>query len=140
MAYQRILCPVDLSEFSREAIKVASSMAKAGDGKVIFLFVAMPELPHSAGAAISEVDHVIEEQRHEFDQVKPTIDGVECEHVLIRGEPIHVIVDYVKENDIDLVVMPTHGRSGLLRLLMGSVAEHVVRKAPCPVLVIKTPE
>lgn len=47
------------------------------------------------------------------------------------------IIDYARENEIDLIVIGTHGRSGLMHILMGSVAERIVRKAPCPVLTVK---
>ncbi len=140
MTYRRILCPIDLSPFSQQAINVASSMAKSEGATLCFLFVAMPPLPASAGMAIAEVNSSIAEQKKLFEEIRPSREGVTFEHHLERGEPIHVIVDFIKDHAIDLVIMPTHGRSGLLRLVMGSVAEHVVRKATCPVLIVKSPE
>lgn len=63
---------------------------------------------------------------------------VPVEHLLEEGNPSAEILRVAQERRCDLIVMGTHGRTGLHRLLMGSVAEHVVRKAPCPVLVVKT--
>ncbi len=61
-------------------------------------------------------------------------------HVLLEGDPASEIVRYAEEQVVDLIVMGTHGRSGLERLLMGSVAEKVMREAPCSVLVVKLPK
>ena len=57
-----------------------------------------------------------------------------------RGAPFLEIIRYAKENDVDLIVLGTHGRSGLAHVLLGSVAERVVRKSPCPVLTVRHPE
>jgi nucleotide-binding universal stress UspA family protein len=64
---------------------------------------------------------------------------VKPEHRAVEGDAVHEILTFAKENPCDLIVMGTHGRTGLGRFLMGSVAEGVVRKAPCPVLTVKTP-
>ena len=68
----------------------------------------------------------------------PTVEGVEALHEVQSGPPADRIVGYANEHDIDLIVMGTHGRTGLGRLLMGSVAEAVVRQAECPVLALKS--
>ncbi|MEQ1903377.1 MAG: universal stress protein [Pirellulaceae bacterium] len=140
MSFKRILCPVDLSPSSDQAIRVASSIAKGDAAKLLFLHVAMPELPLSASSAIPEVNHALAIEKEKFLQIRPCDGGVDCEHLFVRGEPVEVILDTVKKQDVDLIVMPTHGRTGLARLLMGSVAEKVVRLASCPVLVVKTPD
>jgi nucleotide-binding universal stress UspA family protein len=71
--------------------------------------------------------------------VVPTDPAVEHEHRLLYGDPASEIVRLAGEEQVDLIVMGTHGRTGLMRLLMGSVAEAVVRRAPCPVLTIREP-
>ena len=71
--------------------------------------------------------------------IKPTLDNVEYEHQLLLGHPADAIVDFATEHHIDLVVMGTHGRTGVARLVMGSIAEAVVRRAECPVLTVKHP-
>ncbi|MBX3419489.1 MAG: universal stress protein [Pirellulaceae bacterium] len=140
MSFQRILCPVDLSGFSEQAIRVASSIARADGGTLHFLYVAMPELPLSAAGAVPDVNAHLKMEEAKLQLIRPVNGEVPFVNHFIRGEPVQVIVDFVKEHGIDLVVMPTHGRTGLLRLLMGSVTEKVVRLAPCPVLVVKSPE
>jgi nucleotide-binding universal stress UspA family protein len=91
------------------------------------------------GAYLPPADLAGEKQR--LDQVLPTLPEVPCRHALIMGHPADAIVQYAQNKDhgIDLIAMGTHGRTGLSRLLMGSVAEAVVRRAPCPVLTIKQP-
>jgi len=64
---------------------------------------------------------------------------VRFEHKLLVGDPASAIVEAAEEENVDLIVLGTHGRTGLTRLLMGSVAENVVRKAKCPVLTVKHP-
>ena len=70
-------------------------------------------------------------------EVIPTDTRVSFEHRLIAGVPGPAIVELAQQENVDLIVMATHGRTGLTRTLMGSVAEEVVRKAKCPVLTIK---
>jgi len=67
----------------------------------------------------------------------PTDPAVPYEHHLLIGNPATAIVHLAETENVDLIVLPTHGRTGLMRLLMGSVAEEVVRKARCPVLTVK---
>jgi nucleotide-binding universal stress UspA family protein len=67
------------------------------------------------------------------------MDGVVCKHRFFRGSPVVEILKFAQQAEIDLIVMGSHGRTGIFRLLMGSVAEAVMRKAPCPVLVVKQP-
>ena len=72
-------------------------------------------------------------------EVKPKDENIKYSQHLLVGEPADAIAHFVDEHDIDLIVMGTHGRTGVMRLLMGSVAEEVVRKAKCGVLTVKQP-
>jgi nucleotide-binding universal stress UspA family protein len=67
------------------------------------------------------------------------VPGVEAERRLEEGDPVEAILRVAEEIGADLIVMGTHGRTGLSRLFMGSVAEQVLRRAPCPVLTLKSP-
>jgi len=69
----------------------------------------------------------------------PSDPSVSFEHKLLAGDPAAAIVEAADQENVDLIVLGTHGRTGLTRLLMGSVAENVVRKAKCPVLTVKHP-
>jgi nucleotide-binding universal stress UspA family protein len=81
-----------------------------------------------------------QELRKTLAQIVPTDPNVPYEHKLLVGDPATSIVDLAESEGVDLIVLGSHGRTGLTRLLMGSVAEAVVRKAKCPVLTVKQPE
>ena len=70
-------------------------------------------------------------------RVKPADSAVSCSHQMVFGDPATEIVRVAKAERADMIVMSTHGRTGLSRVLMGSVAEKVVRRAPCPVVIFK---
>jgi nucleotide-binding universal stress UspA family protein len=101
------------------------------------LFTAIPELPTESGYAAIEMAAAEKSAKDELKQIRPTHDGVNFRHEIRRGDPATEIVKYADENAVDMIVLTTHGRTGLSRLLMGSVAEHVVRKAHCPVLTLR---
>jgi universal stress protein A len=88
-------------------------------------------------AAEKCTDPASDDLRRMLQAVVPTDPNVPCEHRLITGDPSTAIAKLAEEEHADLIVMGTHGRTGLTRLLMGSVAEAVVRRAPCPVLTYK---
>lgn len=140
MKSQRVLCPVDLSENSRQAVDFAAQLVdRTAGGELVLLYVALPELPESSGFAIGPVNAEIEKDRRRLEEILPAdCGGLEVRHVVRRGEPSDVICRYAADGDCDLIVMTTHGRTGLSRLLMGSVAEHVMRHAPCPVLNVRS--
>lgn len=140
MKSTRVLCPVDLSANSKQAVDFAAEMVDVmAGGELILLYVAIPDLPASSGFAISSVELAIDEERKQLAAITPTRPDVACRHEVRRGQPADVICDFAEDEGVDLIVMTTHGRSGLSRLLMGSVAEHVLRHAPCPVLTVRTP-
>ena len=74
-----------------------------------------------------------------LEKIKPSDPKVQFVHTMVTGDPATEIVRVAKDEGVDLIVMSTHGRSGLTRVLMGSVAELVVRRASCPVLTFKQP-
>ena len=84
-----------------------------------------------------EPDHAA--LRRMLENVKPTDAAVACKRLLVTGNPAAAIVEVAATEGVDLIVMGTHGRTGLARLVMGSIAEAVLRGAPCPVLVCKSP-
>lgn len=139
MSAKQILCPIDLSENSLAAVEMATSIAMARESTILFLFVAFPELPASAGLAIAEVDQAIQKENEKFHKITPTNSSVAYEHELVRGNPAEEIVRIADEREVEFIVMSTHGRSGLSRMLMGSVAEEVIRNANCPVLTLRNP-
>ena len=135
MKVEKILCPIDFSDFNQAANEHASNLAKAYGAKVVYLFVSNPDIPFASFEHVNtELDE--KEAREHLEKIRPTTD-VEFEHEVLFGPPAAGIVDYANDNHIDLIVIGTHGRTGLSRLLMGSIAESVVRNAECPVLALK---
>lgn len=140
MAAKRILCPVDFSSHSSAAIQYASYLASAMDARIYFLHVeeAIPAFDEGFSgytASISDLDA----DEGELLKIAPTEPGIDYEHYSLVGHAAETILEFAKTHDIDMIVMGTHGRTGVVRLVLGSVAEMVVRRADCPVLTIKQP-
>ncbi len=136
MNINRILCPIDFSEFNQITNEYASVLAKASGAQIIYIHVSLPDVAYGTYAYV-DVEQQEARDRQRLEELKPTIDGIECSHVIEFGSPTERIVEYAHKNDINLIVMGTHGRTGLRRAIMGSVAESVVRRADCPVLALK---
>lgn len=133
-----VVVPVDFSDDSFAALDTAVEMV-AGNGDVRVIHV-LPELePTEPGVIWHTVDDVGREEHAakalEAELLKRGHEGLAI-HVCI-GNPGHAIVEYAEELDAGLIVVPSHGKSRLKRLLLGSVADRVVRLAHCPVLVLK---
>ena len=140
MNAKNILCPYDYSENSRVALSYASALARESSATVHLLHVTQPVTPTDTGFggyAPAPID--LEALQQELEKIKPLGEELECEREVQIGAAAASIVEYAKEHEIDIIVMGTHGRTGLTRLLMGSVAESVVRGAGCPVITVKQP-
>lgn len=139
-----ILCPTDFSENSRVALRVAEDLARQNQAGLLVLHVAATLGPENLGYVEAETrlqpEAHIAGLRRQLEGVGPSRPGVEVRHLLREGDPARVIGQVVREQHCDLVVVGTHGRTGLDHLLMGSIAESVIRHCPCPVLVVKYPQ
>jgi nucleotide-binding universal stress UspA family protein/CBS domain-containing protein len=133
--FHRILCPVDLSENSFGAIELATLLARQQDAKIAFYYVTPIWEPSTASGLQEYAKQVIEEEKTQLYKVRPTDSIVSFEHHFVHGNPGPEIVKASKK--ADMVVMNTHGRSGIARLIMGSVANYVLRNAKCPVYLVK---
>ncbi len=134
----RILVATDFSEPSRAALRLATSLARDARASLLICHVAPPEFVYGA----DEMDTVAVPFENPgvqqmLNETRPDDAQVTCEHHLLVGNPSDEIVRFADEQGVDLIVLGTHGRTGAVRLLMGSIAEAVVRKAACPVLTIK---
>ena len=143
MNLKRILLPTDFSETAAHALDYAREMAERFGAEVHLLYVVPDPTPQdwAVGAAAPIVSDLLEKwqadaERH-LDQV--SLGGVATVRALRVGHAFMEIVRYATDNAIDLIVMGTHGRGPVRHLLLGSVAEKVVRKAPCPVLTVRQP-
>lgn len=140
---QKILVPTDFSEPSQAVLSFATSLAKENDATLVIAHAVDLRQPGTSAPIAPAVPvapllvHDREGDRKQLEQVRPTDNQVRYEHRLVDGTPADAILQLIEEERIDLVIMGTHGRTGLTRLLMGSVAEAVVRRAVCPVLTLK---
>lgn len=141
--YSRIVVAYDDSELSKKALKMAMNLAKQDE--VIQLYVVMvmqPEKPilYAYGYAVPSNNEAQQEQynkiRVEVEQELAKIPN-KTRTFLLDGDPGHMIIDFVNQNDGDLVVMGSRGLSGLKEIFLGSVSHYVVQKASCPVFIVK---
>jgi nucleotide-binding universal stress UspA family protein len=140
LAIKTILHPTDFSERSDQAFRLACSLARDHGARVIVLHVAPPPMATTVGGVMTpEPGRHDEEYWDRLRRVRPDDLGVPVEYLLAEGSPAEGVLRAARQTQCDLIVMGTHGRTGLGRALMGSVAEVVVRKAPCLVLTVKAP-
>ena len=137
-----ILVPIDFSEPSEKALNYAAAMAQKFGAKIVLLNVTEPfPTPDFAYYPLAmEKDKVAQKARRELErvQLKHELDPTLIEKLLVRhGVPYREITDAAKTLKVDLIVIATHGYSGLAHVFMGSTAERVVRHAHCPVLVVR---
>jgi nucleotide-binding universal stress UspA family protein len=145
LALKRILIPTDFSEHSGIALNYACEFARRFDAELHVLHVVQDVyslLPEPGLAFPPPGDYMADlraSAEKSLGDVLKAADaaGVRVVREVREGVPFLEIVRYAKEREIDLIVIGTHGRSGLAHVLMGSVAERVVRKAPCPVLAVR---
>jgi nucleotide-binding universal stress UspA family protein len=134
-----ILVPTDFSCSSANAFAIAASLAREAGARVILLHVlSEPTFPEGAGLIPFDSSMYRDEMRDKLEHEAAHCSGLLLEQRLVRGKPIPEILRVAHESQCDLIVMGTHGATGLRRLLMGSVAEGVARKAPCPVISMQT--
>jgi universal stress protein A len=144
---QRILCPVDLSECSHAALAHALKLAKASNARVDVLHAyyvpstIQPSLLVWMATGPRPIRDIAEEQaRTELDEFLARHGSDIAQRIdlhVVHQDPTSAILDFVREQESTLIVMGTHGRTGASRLFLGSVAERVVRCAPCPVLTVR---
>jgi nucleotide-binding universal stress UspA family protein len=141
--FSKIVYPVDFSDYAKEILEYAVAMAKKFDAELHLIHV-IPNLnyftpyesfltPENLVAIERNIEKDVAE---DFDKLTKDLD-IPVKTVVKTGVTFLEIIDYVKEAGIELVVMGTHGRTGIEHMLIGGVAEKVVRKSPCPVLTIR---
>jgi len=138
---QTILHPTDFSENSRPAFQTACALARGDNATLVVLHVMIPSASPLLRAPLPDPLRSAESQRPVAHLPWPQPSGppVRIEHRVAEGDPAEEVLRLSQALSCDLIVMGTHGKTGLGRFLTGSVAEAVLRKAECPVLVVKTP-
>jgi universal stress protein A len=147
MDMKKILFATDYSEASQHALQFATSLARDTGALLLIAHVTDRE-QYPVGELFDEEPEPDPAEMRELKEVLPNDSQVQYEHRLLYGEPgttetvnpADEIVNLARKEQVDSIVLGTHGRSGLSHLLIGSVAESVIRKAPCPVVTVKQPE
>jgi nucleotide-binding universal stress UspA family protein len=159
VSYQRILVPLDGSERATAALDHAATLAKLANAHLVLLQVipsaamlvsetavaspgmGMPTLdPYLSTTQYQSVEESLKEEarKHLDEAAAPLLaNAIQVETVILQGAAADSILAYASEKNIDMIVMSTHGRTGLARLVFGSVAENVLRRATCPVLLVR---
>jgi len=140
---RNILVPLDLGDHATRVLEYAVALAATLDAKVHVLHaVNWPVLGAEIPVSVSDkaMDEIVAKHQRELDQLAATYArGAPVGSVEVKvGDPRALIPQIAEQRGVDLIVMGTHGRSGIARLLLGSVAETVARAAPCPVLLVRS--
>lgn len=144
--FKVIVVPTDLSEYSLRAVPYAIGLAERFDARLKVVCVNEPTT-HVADVAWVSVDDRALEGEH-ADTLRRSIQKLILDHMpedvtadaeILNGNAVDKLIEYARDVNADLIVMATHGRGGIAHMVMGSTAEAVVRKAPCPVLTLKQP-
>ena len=141
LVWNQILVPLDLSDCSQEALRRAAAIARSQPGTCLTLLAVIE--PAHVGLRI-QTNHLHDQMKHDTEVTlkkwlaQEAGDLVPAAKTLIlEGAPGSVICDEAERHGYDLIVVGSHGRTGIKRYLLGSVAERVVRHAPCEVLVVR---
>ena len=140
MMYKKILVPTDGSEFAKKAEKHALFLSKVSGAEIIALSVTENNFVNGLPLddEVYQLNQILkersEENLKEFDELNE--DDLKVTHVIREGSPARVILEVAQEEDVDLIVMGSSGKSGFDRFIMGSVADKVVNSAKCAVLVV----
>lgn len=145
ISIKKVLVPTDFSEFSQRAMRYGCEVAKRFEAELHVLNVVedtyplVPEPGMMLPTAAHYLQELTESSKKSIEKF-PQADwagGLTITRKVVTGAPFLEIIRYAREQNVDLIVIGTHGRSGLVHALMGSVAEKVVRKSPCPVLTVR---
>ncbi len=140
MNAKKIIFPTDFSTASDAGLSYATSLARDTGATLVIAHVEEPPVVYGTGELYYGMpDPDADALKSMLEAVVPTDASVPFEHRLLSGDPATEIVRLAEEERVDLIVIGTHGRTGLKRLLMGSVAEAIVRRASCPVFTFKQP-
>ena len=143
MIVQHVLVPIDFSATADRALAYAIALAQQLQARLTLLHVldmtpvTMDEM--TPGVVATYLDDLETDAQHLLQASRERVQraGLQGDSLLVQGTPTQTIVDTAGEQGVDLILMGTHGRTGLAHVFLGSVAEHVVRQGPCPVLVVR---
>lgn len=136
MSDNKIVVPVDFSLSSHAALEYAAAFAKDLNAELLIVHVVDHEVERLRGVQPDEALEGLYEALH---AVKPNDESIAVTHQVLEGAPAQAILEFAQANNVKMIVMGTHGRTGLRRFVLGSVAETVAREANCPVLTLRQP-
>jgi len=143
---KRVLVPIDFSDYSKNSLKYAVKLVNSFNADLFLVYVVEPIIyppDFSMGQiAIPSIDAEIDKRAYDelLSLAKTEIPTeVKCKCIIKTGKPFLEIIETANEEDIDLIIIASHGHTGVEHILFGSTAEKVVRKAPCPVLTLRDP-
>lgn len=140
---KNILVPLDFSECSEAALPYAAALAQKYKAKITLLHVVSTHIYMGAGSELVYWEQILSSMEEEAHKMLATIFSpteralLQLKERVVHGIPFAVILEEAKSGEADLIVMATHGRTGLSHAVMGSVAERIVRLSPIPVLIIR---
>src|SRR5262249_24508428 len=142
ISLKTILVPSDFSECSDEALRYGLELARRFDASLHLLHVVQDPVtqPSAAEGFSAPLFEVVEQWQRQAEAPVPDADRHGGTVASVVATPSAEILAYAAANDVDLIVMGTHGRRGVSHMLLGSIAERVVRRAPCPVLTVRRPQ
>ena len=145
ISLKNVLCPIDHSDCSKEALKYAVTLAMRDKAKLLLLHIIDIRSFSEGLEAMSKPlpdEETLEQLRAKLLDCIPEEmrDDMDVEAIVIQGIPFVEIISTSREKEIDMIVMGSHGRTGISHMMLGSVSEKVVRKAPCPVLIVRQPD
>jgi nucleotide-binding universal stress UspA family protein len=147
IAIRRIIVPIDFSEYSKKALRYAVEFARSFRAEIVLVYVVEP-IVTPADFSVGQMavpgmeSDFAQRGAEQLDKLLDTVvaDAVAARAVVRHGKPFVEIIRLAREEQADLIIIATHGHTGIEHALFGSTAEKVVRKAPCPVLSIRDPE
>ena len=140
LLFQIILHPTDFSATSQLAFQVACSVARDYKAQVLLLHVLSPPATvREMDEAFAAPDERFRKAMHDLQQLKSDHSDIRFDYLLREGDPAQEILATANQRHCDLIVIGTHGKKGLQRVIVGSVAEDVLRRAYCPVLAVRAP-
>ena len=143
---KKVLVPIDFSDYSKSALKYAINFVKSFNAEIILVYVIEPTIypPDFSMGQIAIPTLDVEMDKRAADELsslakKELPADMKYKTLIKSGKPFIEIIDTSVEEDVDLIIIATHGHTGVEHILFGSTAEKVVRKAPCPVLTLRDP-
>ena len=145
MHWKKICCAVDFSEHSRLAMDQAAEVARTYEADLTLVHVHEAPSPGSGSVLLAppelfaKMEHDAARQLESWRRLAEFVAARPVSSLMLTGDTATEILRYAREELVELIVMGTHGRTGLKHLVLGSVAERVLRQAECPVLVVRAP-